>query len=371
MTAEPSPLRELDASLDPELDKVVFKAIQKLPERRYQDLHALSEDLSRIRHRVAAKQGDSTVHVAHPDPATLKRSSAERTPTPRQILNLDAIGRRRATQIETHLTDALHHLRHRRLEQAVEQCELALVLDPTNGEALKLLQETHHAIDDRQLQLWLTEAESHLSNSAFSEASFLIDKALQLDPDSSAAIRLQRMVKERRLEREQARERARAAGVAVDRAQRSLTEGTLEAALRSVNEALAQDPEHHEARALKDRVYDQLAERRRRLQEHQERAIAVVASARKLVMEGDRRGGLALLRAFNPPHPEVDEAAAALAKEIATIEEAARSKAREEQERRREADRIAREMENARRQQKTTRSIQTACRSTGSRAANR
>jgi serine/threonine protein kinase len=354
MNAEPQPLRELDESLDPELEQVVLKAIQKLPEQRYQDLRLLADDLVRIRDRVPASGNPKTVLFARPEPTKRKPSSPESEPqqTPRQIPNLDAIARRRATQIEAHLNVALDHLQHGRLEEAVEQCELAVVLDPQNARALDLLHDAHKGLDDRQVRTWVLEAETQLSKSALSEASLLIDQILLLRPDSSAAAVLQRTLEDRRREQERARERARTVGIAVERARRSLADGAPEAAFRAAGEALAYEPAHAEALALKARAGDAIEEQRQRQQQHQQRASEAVAAARQFANDGDMRRGLGLLQAFAPTHPDVEKAADELAAEIlaseqrARVEEMAREqREREDEARQHEAERLALELE--------------------------
>jgi serine/threonine-protein kinase len=63
MTTEPPPLGEVCPDLDPELERIVHRAIEKDPDRRYQDLVALGADLSHVFERLTEGLSEPTVRV--------------------------------------------------------------------------------------------------------------------------------------------------------------------------------------------------------------------------------------------------------------------------------------------------------------------
>ena len=163
-----------------------------------------------------------------------------------------------------------------------------------------------------------------LSNGALTAAATLIEKALQLRPNSAEAHLLQRTLQDRRRDQERARERDRAVRAAIDRAFVSFRDGALEAAVRSTAEALAHDPNNEEAQALKQQAVAALEERRQQ-QELDQKASATAAAARRHASSGDYQRGLQLLKSFSKPHPLVDDAVREIAREAARVDELRRS----------------------------------------------
>jgi serine/threonine-protein kinase len=359
----PQPIRELFPSIDPVLESIVAKAIERQPEHRYQSLETLAADCARyLKKSSEAGDGEATVQLERPRPQSQEQSrqsshASDGMPTPvktPRIQHLDAITRRRAAQIELHLDEGFKHFRDKRYEAAIEQCEAAAMLDPTETRALDLLERVHRAVEDTQVRNWLDDAQARLSSGLLSEAEHLIQQSLELRPQSLEAQALQRDLKERRREQERALERARAVRSAVTRARASLDEGALEAAVRSASEALAYDPDDNEARMLKSRATAALAERQR-LREHERLAFDAVAEARHRAIHGDLQGAMGLLQAFDPPHEIVDGAIKELQAEIETAQrrrreegEARQRRASEEEERRLETERVSRELEEVR-----------------------
>src|SRR5699024_6350888 len=83
-----------------------------------------------------------------------------RTPTPafKGALDSKEIARRRAAQIDVLLGEASGHLRAGAYEEAIEQAEKALLIDPAETRVLEMLQRAHRSIEARQIQQWLEEA---------------------------------------------------------------------------------------------------------------------------------------------------------------------------------------------------------------------
>jgi serine/threonine protein kinase len=356
----PAPIGDFLPERDEELEWVVAKAIEKPRPRRFQDLRELAGALESVRGRLAATDPDATI-VQRPETPDASRRSAitgdttaqtEVSPNalppsprphrtdPRHLRNLDAIAQRRAAQIAQFLAAAAEHFAAGRHEAAVEQCEAALLINPDESRALQLLEQAHQALNDRQVNQWVTEAKAHLSRGDLTQAEELVDQALQLRSDSPDAMALRNQVRQTRRERERAADRARAVEAAVERARRSLQAGALEAAVRAANEALAYDSGQRDASSLREQALAGL-EARRRQQEHEQAAVDVCAKARDVADAGDHSAALELLRGFSPPHPAVNEAIAEIEERIAALErqrreeiERARLRALEESRRR-------------------------------------
>jgi serine/threonine protein kinase len=356
----PVPMRERNPEIDARLEAIVARAIERLPEHRYQTLELLSADLERFCQTLDRQ--DETAQVIRPgadvpvEPARPISGSAPKTPgtTPRPP-NLEAISKRREAQIRAHLDKAARHLANHEHQLAIDECELAAGLDPDAPRVLELLTRAHDALDDSRAGAWVKEARERLDSGALSDAEQLIHQALQIRPASEDAQALRRELIARQREFDQAEERARAVRSMLGRARASLAEGALEAALRSTADALVHEPGNPEAIALKQQLL-QAIQQRRESEERERLAVTTVAKARQLAAGGDFDAALALLRAGQSPHALVQEAMASIAtardahaQRRRDEAEAARRRAEEEEARRREAQRRLAEEEQARR----------------------
>jgi hypothetical protein len=344
----PRPMREMVPDIDPELVRIVDKATEKAPERRYQDLGALASDLEKVRER-AAKWSDAATQIVERDrgaPSTPLSTPARDT---RGRTNLDLLAQRRAAQVESHLKAANEHMAAGRYEDAVAECENAMLLDPQEPRALSLLGQAHSALDERQVRELLDQAKLRLAAGELTEAQALVEQTLMLRADNAEAKELKKQVKEQRAERERAAERARAAKSALDRAIRSLESGAFEAASRSASEVLAYEPTNEGALEVRRRAAEGI-EARRRQQALDQRAAEVVEQARLRAAGGDPRGALTLLEGFDPPHPEVTAAIGRARTEVAALEKREREAAERERQRALEEQRRREAEEKARRE---------------------
>jgi serine/threonine protein kinase len=343
---DPPPIGQFLPTRDEELEWIVSKAIEKKRPRRYQDLRELASALESVRARLEAADPDATIvqrldaEASSRPTASVEEAPAEtefspnamspsprpQSADPRQRRHLEVIAQRRAAQIAQRLAAAHEHFDAGRYEDAVEQCEAAILINPNETRALQLLDQAHQALNDRQIRQWLEEAKAHLSRGELTQAEALVEQALELRSDAPEAMRLRNQVRHTRRERERAADRARAVTAAVDRARRNLQAGALEAAVRAATEALAYDPDHREAGELRDEAQAGL-EARRQQQEHDQAAVAAAARARELADAGDHAAAVELLRAFRPPHAAVDEAIAEIEARIAALERQRREEA--------------------------------------------
>jgi serine/threonine protein kinase len=340
---DPEPVGKFLAERDEELESIVAQAIEKQRPRRYQDLRELASALESIRARLEAVDPDATI-VQRPDAETGSRRSAPApdifVPTevatppsprpastdPRRLRNLDAIAQRRTTQIAQRIAAAAEHFAAGRFEDAVEQCESAILINPDETRALELLEQAHRALNDRQISQWVAEARDQLSRGDLTHAEKLVEQALELRSDAPEAIAVRAEVRHTRRERERAAERARAVQAALDRARKHLQAGALEAAVRAANEALAHDAEQREAVDLRDEAVAAL-EARRQQEEHDHAAATAAEKARELADAGEHAGALELLRDFSPPHAAVDDAIADIEARMAALEQQRRDEA--------------------------------------------
>ncbi len=367
MHAAAEPIRNLLPGIDPALEQVVHRNLEKDPARRYQDLDALAGELESIRSRIndAGESAAATTPESGGDQRRGRLPPSGKTPLtdsgavktgihPIDEKRRAQIEGRRRTQVEAHLQAASGHLQTGAFEDAIEQCEHALVLSSEEPRALEMLQVAHRGLEDRQVANWLSEAHAQLSQGELTAAQLLIEQAQRSRPDSADVQRLQADLRERRREAERLAERARAVRLALERARANLEDGSLDAALRCASEALAHDPASTESRGVRQQILAAIAERRQR-EEQEQRAYDAVVQARQRSEGGDLEGALTMLEGFAPSHQVVTKAIADLQEEIQErdrqrAEEAARRQREQEEQQRREAlARQAREREEVRR----------------------
>ncbi len=311
----PLPLREVMPDIDPDLARIVDKAIAKDPDDRYQSLAALAAELERVRVRHGEPSDTATLINARPrrgagaTPPTSDEPASARDA--RHRAHLDVIAQRRAAAVDSCVATAAEHLAAGRYDEAITECEHAVLLNPQDNRAVELMARAHEALDDGRLHEWLAEARARMASGALTEAQALIDQSLTLRADSVEAQHLRQELRERRTSRESATERTRAAKAALERATRSFDDGAFEAAARSASEVLAYDVENQDALDVRRRAAEAV-EARRRQQDHDQWASEIVEQARLRADAEDPHGALELLESFEPPHPFVTDALARL-----------------------------------------------------------
>ncbi|MCL4811433.1 MAG: serine/threonine protein kinase, partial [Vicinamibacteraceae bacterium] len=309
---EPTPLRELDASLDPELETIVAQALRKRPEERYQDLTLLRADLSRLGQRlVSPARFDETVSPQTP------ASGARTGGTPRRGLDLSSVMRRRAAQIATHLEAAERAFERADLDAALAACEEAALLDPDEPRTMALIDRVRQAIEDRQVREFLAAARDELDHGSLTGARDLVAQALQMRPDWSEAAELKRTVDARFDAIERERQRQQQVDTCVSRARAALQVFAYEMAARSAAEALELDEGHEEARALRQQALEALEAQRR--EEAEERARTLVADAERRAATETLDAAIAFLERAGDDHALVVAALDRLRREQAAL----------------------------------------------------
>jgi predicted Ser/Thr protein kinase len=333
LRSSPEPLEQMCDSLDPEIVRVVNRALDKDPSARYQDLREMGRDLRHVRLRLdrGAKGPETAESSPTPTPGGTRRTTAR--------MDLE---RRRAAQIQSHLDTAQQAFEAGELDLAVFQCEEALLLDAEHAEVIALLERVRAGLDERQAQEWLRDAEVQVRLGAITAAHALVDRAAALVPSSERVALLRRAIEEAAREREAARQRARAIQQALDRAHGAFDNGRFEEAVAGAGEALALDPDLTEAARLRDRAQAAFDERQRA--EHDRNAREAVREANRLFSAGSHQAALELLDGFAPPHDLVSETAGHLRNSLEAIHEARRQEA----ERRARQARVSAEIARAR-----------------------
>jgi len=349
----PRPIRELFPMIDAQLEEIVQTALQRNPEKRYQSLGTFASAIVRARDNIVAQSDSTTVRVERPAPgepaappadSSKPRSdsgsgSGKKTPLGGiRLPSREALAKRRAEQIDRYVTEGRAHLDAGRFDAAIEQCELALILDTGEPRALETLHAAQTAIEDGQIQHWLADARAALEQGSLSVAEHLVEQSLQVRPDEPGAQALQQELAARRGDRRRDAERSRAAAAAVERARDRFDHGELDSAVRAAEEALEQDPARQDAQELKSRAAAAL-EARTRQQEQERRAQTAVAEALQRARSGDQAGALADLRAFEPPVTIVRDAIVAIEAEVRQLERQRREEAERQRRAQEDADR--------------------------------
>src|SRR5262249_38272876 len=169
---QPPSIRGLNPALDPRLESIVERAIQKDPAARYQTLAQMAADLARARARVSvrtpSKDSAADTTVLTP-PATPAGRATPRFGTDRDL----ALSKRRAEFIEQYLRTARAAFDAGNYSGALEACEQAAMLDPDDPRVLELIERSRETLDEQQLRNWLAEARRHLGQDDLDSAAAL------------------------------------------------------------------------------------------------------------------------------------------------------------------------------------------------------
>ena len=305
----PVSLEQLAPDLDPQLIQIVDTAIQKNPDRRYQDLTRLGSDIAEVRRHL--DQGRASVPRPEVDTSATTIESAK-APTPgRRSAVRQTLLRRREAQLKRHLDVAGKALEEDRLEDVQEAVEQAAMLDPDDARVVALLDRLTQLQSESEVAGWLAQAEQHLKEGELERAQEMLSRAGDRQPDATAVAALQRRVRRALVSRQRERERAEALRVALARAELALETGDLEDVLRAVSEVLAEDAQHKRALELRHTALDRVGEQELQAALDQ-RATEAVSRAHQLFEDGQLDQALGVLRDFTPTRAAVEDALAEL-----------------------------------------------------------
>jgi TonB family protein len=309
---DPIPLAQCVPDLDPRIIRIVEKAIEKDPDRRYQDLSQMRRDVERIK-----------VEFAAAEPST----SATFVP-PARHLQLEELGRRRAQQIAANLENAERAFELGDYGAALAACEDALIIDPHDGRAHEGLQRAQAALVERRALSHLNAARQHFEKDELSQAEAALHSAFELAPSLREGIDLQQALGSARQQKEQ---RSRSLKLALDRARIRFGEGAFESALHAADEALECDPRDSQAQRLKADALAALAQERSR-RELDRRAHVAVEEATRLAVRDRYDEALQMLEASTiATHPLVRDALEHIGKARVEFEELKAAAARAEE----------------------------------------
>jgi serine/threonine protein kinase len=313
---EPEALDNFIPDADPQLARILARAIVKDRDGRYPDLLAMRNDLTEVRQRMetslltdaatmplsrdARFQAPPTGPItragapssSHGSSRTGSSRSSKRFQTNRQSLQ-----RRRSEQITTLLDEARKLFEEGKLEPARNKCDEALMFDPDHPGGLQLMDDIIVESDRQAVAKIIGEARAEIQKGQLDRAEALVADARQMSPESSEVQQLQEAIDTTRREIE----RTRQIQETMRRARARFAEGGFEAAIRAAGEVLASDPENAAAKDLQQRA--QLAiESQKNRGERDAAAQSAVANARKLFETGDKDGAIQRLEAFTPKH---------------------------------------------------------------------
>ena len=268
-----------------DLERVLRRALARNIEDRYPDLGAMDADLAAASTVAAPDQWDATVIFD-------RRGE---------------IARRRALQIEGHLTRTRSALDQRDFTAAHDAVEAALVLDPENADAQTLMTRIEQLEVDESVAASLQAARHQFDAGDLSEAIRRVDEALRSRPHDPEGEALKRTVEVAVVQRERERAEARAIADSLTHSRDALQAGAFERAVRAADEVLAFDADHAEALDLKTQATTEI-ETRREHEAREQHAHDEVDAARVEFESGEQTNALRRLEQFDPPHPLVSDA---------------------------------------------------------------
>jgi tetratricopeptide (TPR) repeat protein len=271
LRSEPTPLAITAPNLDPRIIRIVEKALEKDPDRRYQDLSQMRRDVDRIKMELALAEPGAQSTVGG---LRLNKSA-----------QLEELVRRRTQQIAANLENAERAFELGDYGAALAACEDALIIDPQDNRALEGLQRAQAALVERQALAHLNMARQHFAKDELTLAEGALNAAFELVPSLREGLDLQQLLGSARQQKEQ---RSRSLKLALDRARIRLGEGAFESALNAADEALNYDPLDSQAQRLKQEAIVGLDAER--LQREADRQVKVAIDEAMRLAGRDRYG---------------------------------------------------------------------------------
>jgi serine/threonine protein kinase len=286
----PAPIDRAVPHLEPGIVETLNRAIEKAPERRYQDLGEMQRDLADIRARLAPPRNRSAAAaLPRRDDETVVVRDWEEPLIPRLLRRGD-----RAMEVGEPAV-------------ALDVANQVLSLDPSNVPALNLQARARVGLEDRQVQTDLARVEALIQVGQLPEARAAWAVARDLRPALEAVITIGRHLDQ--AEADEAARVVRAARVtrAIERARAALDAGGLEDALDAAREALDLEPDQREAARLLGLAESRLAARREaesREADRQRRVASLLAAYDHAMAAGRFDEALAAAAAASELAPE-------------------------------------------------------------------
>ena len=220
------PLDALCPSLDTEVVAIVTRCLESDLAKRWSVLDAVRQKLAAIRRRLAeaVDNADTTIRPT----ASASVGPAPATPASRRDLDRQRLLQLRADQIAERVRQAREALGRADVPAVLELCHAARLLDPDDRDAIELEEQAHAALEQQQLDAWITEARADLERGALTAAAELADRALALKQPLPEAVAIKQAVQDARrrlaVERELANARDEAIAAAAAAAARAAAE---------------------------------------------------------------------------------------------------------------------------------------------------
>src|SRR6185436_5710802 len=330
----PDQLEMFCPNLDPSLVAIVARCLEKQPADRYPDLAAVRTALGGVMNLLQASGAETVLEVTRPVsgpiPPEPPRKDRDKAPSSdrKDGASMDRVRARaeqtRTRQLMQHLENAQRAFEQGSFDLVLASCEQALVLDPSNPQAIEIEARARAEVD-RQAHTRLTEARAEVDRGALTAASMLVDQVLSLSPELPDAHAVRQLIDEARvrlaIEQERARERSRALAQCCADAERHLARGSFDAASEAVQRAFALDATHQPAIDVKEKIAKAVADREAAGKaEAEARTRKAIEEARKRFGAGDRFGAFAMLEDLAQNQPAAASALDALKLEAQEIE---------------------------------------------------
>jgi serine/threonine-protein kinase len=268
LSREPVPLPKLVSDLHPDLVTIVERALRKNKDERFENTESMRGAIARVRQMLETDAThDAVTTYLTPSPAAPRQSDARGsaprpsgatpfvgssgTPQPERVrTDREALARLRATQLDAALQRSRTLVSEGSLQEALEQCHIALTFDEAHAEALDLEQSIQGAIGQKAAELLLEEGRELVGRGSLTEARSRLERARELATDVGPIKRFERELRHAVVDQERLRKRAETVSGMVRSARAALDAGQVEEALASAREALALDAASETARAV-------------------------------------------------------------------------------------------------------------------------
>jgi len=213
---EPTPIRDIEPDCPPELAAIVNKMLQKNVSQRFQSMEEILFELEPVwrnlqEDSISELIADSEVLIRSHDYSSardlLRRalqidSRNDRAKALLERVNTEIKRIQIRSQVKMLLEQGQNLLRDGRYQEAREQVDAALKLDPTFVPTHELLAEVQHEAERaRQVQESLQLAKQRLAEGALTEATREVGKVLDLDAGNPLARGLQKQIHEQQTRR--------------------------------------------------------------------------------------------------------------------------------------------------------------------------
>lgn len=290
-----------------DVGEIVERCLHASTDRGFRDLESVHEEIRRVSATLPDAGDEEDVRASRWMPRVIKwrkpASALEPAPPVNQV---SEPAPRAMNDMETISERARRMFAAGDYDASIAACEEMLLDDPSSPEAFELLDRARVALDERQANELLNQAEAQLQRDAPTAAGEFIARAATLTPTLARVAELRRSVDHALARRERDRQRAETVWQLVQRGETFVDRGSWHEALGAANEALAHDGESAEARLLKLRAQDAIeAEQRAELER---RVRDTIRESKRLFAAGSHEDAVDLLARFEPAHDRISEA---------------------------------------------------------------